>query len=159
MKTASVSTIKLQIAIFAIACSLLCVSISHAQTSANANSNTNSNSELRATIFSQLLQDPRTQSLTPVQLNAMVDQLTAEAEKQHVSAQQITWHPRSDEAASTATEKEECSNKYLCMFNDAFGFSTADDLSSAVVIGGLALILIILIYLIRRHHHQHGWHQ
>ena len=54
---------------------------------------TSGEGDLNAVIHTALLKDPRAQTLTPQEINAMAVALTAQAQAQGVTAQQIAYRP------------------------------------------------------------------
>jgi len=82
-------------------------------------------SDLSATIRAELLKDPRTASLSSAELDAMVSILASEAQRQGVTASDITWNPAADIVAEVV---DACGDipKFSCIFGLAFGFIGPD---------------------------------
>ncbi len=103
-------------------------------------------SDLRATIQAELLSDPRTAVLTQVQLGAIVDILTKEASKQGITAQDIQWRPQTPESFAVGNGVEGTADTcktwaFLCVFNEAFGF-TGPDATIPFILGAASMGLI-----------------
>lgn len=99
--------------------------------------------DLRSTIRAELLSDPRTAGLLEADLEAMVEALANEAQKQGLTAHDITWRPASGQTSAAAASS--CGNipTPLCTLNQAFGFSGADP--TLPVWLGIAVALLILL--------------
>ncbi|MDO8514300.1 MAG: hypothetical protein Q7S50_02030 [bacterium] len=114
--------------------------------------------DLRSTIRAELLSDPRTSGLSNAELDAMVDLLTDEAGKQGMTVQDIQWRPQNTQSF-TASEQSPVSpdacraSRFLCMFNEAFGFA-GPDATIAFTLGAasMGLVWIIAEMLHRRRH-------
>lgn len=106
--------------------------------------------DLRGTIRGALLNDPRTASMDPSQIESMVDILAAAAERKGVTAQDITWRPQ-PETTSTFVAPESCGDGVLCAMSDAFGI-TGSDHTIAIWLGASSMLLILLIALMLEHH-------
>lgn len=89
-----------------------------------------SDDELRTTIRAALAADPRTSGLSQAQVDALVELLASEAEKQGITSQDIEWRPQSNErfvaTDSAAPQTSECAGGLLCTMTEAFGFVGAD---------------------------------
>lgn len=84
-------------------------------------------SDLRSVIRAQLLSDPRTASLSSDQLDAMVSLLAQQAQKQGITAQDITWRPQAPAPASAPrAPAESCAGNFTCVMDEAFGFIGPD---------------------------------
>lgn len=117
-------------------------------------------SDLRATIQAELLSDPRTTGLTQVQLGAIVDILTKEASKQGITAQDIRWRPQTPESFTAGDGAEGTAETcgtwaFLCVFNEAFGFTGPD--ATIPFILGAASMGLIWIFAEMLHRRRHGW--
>ncbi len=118
-----------------------------------------SSSELSATIRAQLLSDPRSATLSQAQLDAMVDLLSEEAQKQGLSAQDIMWHPNPPAGgwANTTNPSGEmsCDGSFTCIVDEAFGF-VCPDTSIPFFLGMSSMGLIwILAEMLHRHKYPH----
>ena len=113
--------------------------------------------ELRATIKAEILSDPRTTGLSQTQIDAIVDALTAEAQKEGLTAHDITWRPAQSAAAAQTTQTDTCGNvpAPLCALNQAFGFSGSDPTMS-VWLGIAAALLILIIGIMLEMRHRQG---
>ncbi|MCR4325822.1 MAG: type II secretion system protein M [Patescibacteria group bacterium] len=81
--------------------------------------------QLRATIRAEILSDPRTSTLTSAQLGAMVELLAQSAEREGITASEITYRPQSLQNIPTSPEFADiCGDTpaALCVFSRAFGF-------------------------------------
>ena len=113
--------------------------------------------DLRATIRSGLLSDPRTSGLSEVQIDTLVGLLADEAEKQGITSQDIQWRPQNAEqfvaVEGTATEEVACAGGLLCIMSEAFGF-IGYDVTIPFFLGMSSMGLIwILAEMIHRHRH------
>jgi hypothetical protein len=110
-----------------------------------ASAQTQSQDQLRATIKAEITADPRSQTMTQAQINALVDSLTTQAEKQGLTATQLTYKPGMPETSGTTLTS--CSD-ISCSLAYAFG------LDGSIPIIPIALFVIaalfILIYGIMR---------
>ncbi len=123
----------------------------HAQTPDN---------DLRTTIRAELLSDPRTSSLSEVQVDTLVDLLAQEAQKQGITSQDIQWRPQSTErfvaTESAAPEAPACMGGFLCIMSEAFGFVGADT-TIPFTLGAASMGLVwILAEMIHRRRHPAG---
>ncbi|MDB5187841.1 MAG: hypothetical protein JWO50_361 [Candidatus Kaiserbacteria bacterium] len=101
--------------------------------------------QLREAIRSEIMQDPRSASLTPAQLDALVDTLTTKASSQGVTAQQISWHPGIVPMVATTTPVLQvmCSESdVVCQISKATGATIA-----AVDLTLLFLVILALLCL------------
>jgi len=117
----------------------------------------NTQSDLRATIRAELLSDPRTSSLSEAQIDALVNLLANEAEKQGITSQDIQWRPQSSErfvaTESAAPQAPECAGGFLCTMTEAFGFIGADT-TIPFTLGAASMGLVwILAEMIHRRRH------
>lgn len=124
--------------LFALALPLL----AHAQTG---------DTDLSATIRAQLLSDPRTSSITPEQLDAMVQLLTEEAQKQGVTVEDIYREPivptaNFATAENSTQELGTCEGipTWSCAFSSAFGFIGPNPII-AFTLGATSMALIWII--------------
>lgn len=115
-------------------------------------------SDLRATIRAELLSDPRTSGLSEAQIDAAVDALAQEAEKQGITSQDIQWRPQNTEqfvAGDTAAADAEnaCEGGFLCTLSEAFGFIGSDTtIPFSLGAASMGLIWIIAEMIHRRKH-------
>lgn len=115
-----------------ISLALLVPAMGHAQTSAN----------LEATIRAELMSDPRTASLTSAQVEAMVSLLAQEAQRQGITASDITSRPSS--FAEEMTDVCEGTPKVSCVFDVAFGLIGPDS-TIPYILGATSMGLIWLL--------------
>lgn len=112
--------------------------------------------DLSSTIRAELLSDPRTSSLSQQQLDALVQVLSQEAQRQGVTAEQILWRPQQAEAqqGNVVSELAAC-DSIACIADQAFGF-IGPDTFIAFLLGISAMGLIwILAEMIHRHTYPH----
>jgi len=136
---------------FFVALLLVCTAVPYF---ARAQENT---SDLRTTIRAELLSDPRTSSLSQVQVDTLVDLLAGEAEKQGITSQDIQWRPQSTERfvaiESAAPQAPECTGGFLCTMTEAFGFIGADT-TIPFTLGAASMALVwLLAEMIHRRRH------
>ncbi|PIR83867.1 hypothetical protein COU18_02190 [Candidatus Kaiserbacteria bacterium CG10_big_fil_rev_8_21_14_0_10_51_14] len=88
-----------------------------------------SESQVRAAVRAELMKDPRTAGFSEAQIDAMVDILVGEAQKNNLTASDITWQPQGDtfnvqnSSSEGGVVSETCdSPRFLCLFSEAFGF-------------------------------------
>lgn len=126
---------------------LICANFVHAEMTQD---------QMHATIMAALLSDPRTSSVPPAQLQALVNVLAEEASTQGLNAQDIKWQTAAV-AASFGDAREQkqaqCMGIFpgLCPFSDAFGF-TGNDAAVPLILFGTSGLLLFLLYEIIRHH-------
>ena len=118
-----------------------------------------SSSELSATIRAQLLSDPRSATLSQAQLDAMVDILSEEAQKQGLSAEDIMWHPNPPAGGWANTTDTSagmsCDGSFTCIIDEAFGF-VGPDTTIPFFLGMSSMGLIwILAEMLHRHRYPH----
>ena len=122
-----------------------------------------SSSDVRAAIRSELANDPRTAGFSETQINAMVDILLAQAQKDGLSASDITWQPQ--QAETFDTEEGTATNEtvgpcdsagVLCKFSEAFGF--VGPLSIIPFILGATSMALIWIFAEMLHKHRMRMH-
>jgi hypothetical protein len=86
--------------------------------------------DLRNTIQSSVLSDPRVANIPPDQLQSLIDALVAQAQAQHMTSADILFRPQQAAVGSTfaggqAQQNAACMTGwqgYLCQFNQVFGF-------------------------------------
>ncbi len=111
---------------------------------------------LPAVIRAELLSDPRTASLSQAQLDAMVSLLTKQAQKQGLTAADITWHPQPPVYSSApAAPVASCSGDFTCMMDEAFGL-VGPDTTIPFSLGAASMGLVwILAEMIHRRKYPH----
>ncbi len=124
--------------------SLLGASFVSAQTSDEA---------LSQTIRAAILSDPRSQTMTEAEVDAMVIALSRQAESVGMTSDDILWRPTD---AVGAADGAACEG-FLCALNHAFGFD-GSDYTIPVWLGASALMLIFLIAGILEYRHIHRKH-
>ena len=118
--------------------------------------------ELKATIRSEIMSDPRSAALSEVEIDQMVELLSDAAAKQGITASQIIWRPTDTDGetfGTTALPEQQpvdfCEGTplLLCTFDMAFGFLGPDTiiayllgLASMGLIGVLASMLHLRKY-------------
>jgi hypothetical protein len=113
---------------------------------------------LRATIRAELLSDPRTSSLSKAQLDAMVNILTQEAQKQGITSHDITWHPQTSTdfgASGGAAPANTCDGTpaFSCIFDQALGFLGPDTtIPFALGAASMGLVWVLAEMIHRRKH-------
>lgn len=110
---------------------------------------------LRETIRSAILSDPRSASMTPTEVDAMVAALTRQAESVGMTAEDIVWRPVEEQSGSAQGNAQgtPCEG-FLCSLNNAFGFD-GSDYTIPVMLGASALMLIFIIAAILEYRHIH----
>jgi hypothetical protein len=112
-----------------------------------------SSTQLRDAIRSEIMQDPRSASLTPAQLTALVESLTIKATSQGMTAQQISWHPGIVPAVATTTApalQVVCSGTDVaCQISKATGATLAAVDLSLLFLVILALLLLGIYFKMR----------
>ena len=110
-------------------------------------------SDLRSEIRAELLSDPRTSGLSSAQIDAMVDLLAEEAQRQGMTVEDIHWRPQTFSSGQNGVAQENscAASAFLCMFNEAFGFAGNDPTIPFVLgAGSMGLVWIIAEKLHRR---------
>lgn len=119
-----------------------------------------SSADVRAAIRSELANDPRTSGFSEAQIDAMVDILLAEAQKDGLTASDITWQPAEAEtfdtqdASSSGGVATSCdAYGILCAFSDAFGFvGVGPHTITPFILGASSMALIwIIAEMLHRH--------
>ncbi|MDR3570905.1 MAG: hypothetical protein P4L81_01760 [Candidatus Pacebacteria bacterium] len=119
------------VAIFAVLASIIMFANSaHAQTA--------SLDQLRATIKTEIMADPRSQTMSSAQINALVNALTTQAQKQGLTTAQLTYRPEVQSAPSTGVTQ--CSD-LSCSLAQAFG------LDGSLPIIPVALIVLAVLFI------------
>jgi hypothetical protein len=109
--------------------------------------------DLSATIRAAVLSDPRSQSMTEAEIDALVAALAQEAEGQGVSTHDILWRPQ--EISQPVPQEGVATCNFLCMLNQAFGLD-GSDVAIPIGLGITAGILLFVIGSIL--HHRFGHH-
>ena len=122
--------------------------------SANAQT-TDSSSTLRATIETEILSDPRAQTMSQAQVNSMVGALTAQAQQQGVTAQQLTYAPALA-VAEPSSITPSCSG-FFCALGNAFGLNGSLPLIP-IALFILAALFIFIFSIMREMGHPHAKH-
>jgi hypothetical protein len=86
--------------------------------------------DLRNTIQSSVLSDPRVANIPPDQLQSLIDALVVQAQAQHMTSADILFRPQQAAVGSTFAGGQVQQNAacmsgwegYLCQFNQVFGF-------------------------------------
>ncbi len=112
--------------------------------------------DLRNAIQASILSDPRSQSIPPAQMQALVDALTQQAQAQHMSASDILWQPKTAEAATLgsgpgATVCPSGWQGYACAFNQVFGFE-GNNYEIPIFLLVTSLLLIAVLWEVHQHH-------
>lgn len=105
---------------------------------------------LENAIRAEIMKDPRSQDIPPVQMDAMVTALAQTAAAQGVSESDITWKPAT---RGTAAAPAECG--FLCTVNRIFGFG-GDDYTIPIGLAVTSALLILFISMMLHRHHVHG---
>lgn len=115
--------------------------------------------ELRATIMSAVTSDPRADSLTPDQLNNLVDILAQSAAESNVQPREISIGTIKESPYSNGGEAVACGvfPAWLCVASESLGF-IGNDPSWPLLLGVLALVLLLIGVLIKIHHKRTGVH-
>ena len=122
-----------------------------------------SQSALDATIRAAIMQDPRSASLTAAQINAMVAALSAKAQTQGLTAQDIAYHPGTPGivvpgvTTVTPTATDPCSLSSACATGNFIGSGLARNATYAAF-WILSLLLIIVVLQMRKNPHLSGAH-
>jgi hypothetical protein len=104
--------------------------------------------DLQSTIRAQILQDPRTASMSQVQIDAIVSALSQGAQQQGLTPQDLTWRPTGEQPVAPSNF---CAPypRYLCVMSAAFGFIGGD------YIIPLWLAILSLLFLLTNALHKH----
>lgn len=108
--------------------------------------------DLQSTIRAAIAADPRTQGMTEVQIDAMVDALAQRAQNQGLTPDDITWRPISD-VPRTQMVIISCGAfpTIFCTLSYSLGFIGADYTIPLWLL--LASFLMIVIIMLMRHEH------
>jgi hypothetical protein len=99
--------------------------------------------QLRATIYSQIMADPRAQAMSQAQIYSLVNALTLQAEAQGLTASAITYRPEvpGSEAPASGATFGACSN-ISCSLSTAFG------LDGSIPIIPIALFVVAGLFIL-----------
>ncbi len=109
---------------------------------------------LEATIRAAVLSDPRSQDMTPAEIDAMVAALSRQAQSVGMTSDDIIWRPAPTDGEATGTATTQACDGFLCSLNHAFGFD-GSDYTIPIWLGACALMLIFLIGGVMEYHHLH----
>ena len=114
--------------------------------------------DLRATIRTELLKDPRAAQLSQAQLDAMINVLAQGANEQGITSHDITWQPSEPApAAGQTTQGAEafCMGlpDFFCAVSSGFGFDDSNTVIPIALLMSSGLLLFLLYEL--KHHHRH----
>jgi preprotein translocase subunit SecF len=116
-------------------------------------------SDLSATIRAAILHDPRSASLSPAQIGAMVSALSSKAQTQGITAQDIAYRPGTAGIAVQTTNASNaaspCSLSSWCAVGDFLGSGLARNAVYAAF-WILSIILIIVVWHMRKNPHLAG---
>lgn len=109
--------------------------------------------DLSQSIRAALASDPRTNSMTEAQINAMVAALSQGAAQQGMTAQDVSWKPIPTQGGA-ALAQSACGGfpSYLCSMSEAFGFTGPDSIF-AIWLGVSALLLMFIIGALLEYRH------
>jgi hypothetical protein len=107
---------------------------------------TTAEDQLRATIKTEIMADPRSQTMTPAQINSLVDALTIQAQEQGLTSSQLTYRPGTQNPTGSSTLTP-CSD-ISCSIGRAFGLDGSLPLIPIALF--VVAALFILIYGIMR---------
>lgn len=108
---------------------------------------------LRDTIRAAILSDPRSQAMSPEEIESMTTALVRQAQSVGMTAEDIIWRPVTDQAPADQGSAAPCDG-FLCALNQAFGFD-GSDYTIPVWLGAISLMLIFIIALIFEYRHLH----
>jgi len=115
-------------------------------------------SELNIAIRAALMSDPRTAELSESQIDSMVVILAGEAERQGLTAQDITWRPAVVPMAQTVDGAAPIGcgamPQFFCNLNHAFGFD-GSDLAIPIGLGITSGLLILILGVMIERHYAH----
>ena len=116
--------------------------------------------DLVATIRQEIMKDPRTAQMSPAQIDQMVHVLTVTAQKEGITAHDMTWRPPVVAAPKLSFAEQlthsPCSViPFACAINMAFGFDDSyPQIPLTLALSAMALIAITGLI----HHHHHTKH-
>jgi hypothetical protein len=125
---------------------------------------TTSQSALDATIRAAIMQDPRSASLTSTQIDAMVTALSAKAQTQGLTAQNIAYRPGTagivvpaGVTANTPMVSDPCALSPACAVGNFLGSGLANN-ATYVALWILSLLLMFIVWHMRKNPHLFGLH-
>lgn len=112
--------------------------------------------DLQATIRAALAGDPRTNAMSPEDLDALAAQLAAGARERGMTPHDITWAPIETQSGTQTGAQPACSvfPQYFCAISEAFGFMGGDP-TIAIWLGAIALMFLFLAGEMRYLHKKH----
>jgi hypothetical protein len=116
-----------------------------------------SQADLRTTIQNSVIADPRVANIPPQQLQALIDDLVAQANAQHMTASDILSNQPQAAASTFAAGQsynEACAagwEGYACNFNKMFGFDGNNYTVPIVLFVTTAFLLAVIWELILHH--------
>lgn len=114
-------------------------------------------SELRASIQSALLSDPRTDQLPPEQLNSLITALAADAVAHNIQPTDISYTPRmaSDFGEVTPANDTQSCPIFPCAFGNAYGFNGGDPSVPILLLASSSALWFIFRRMMRPQHIAH----
>lgn len=110
--------------------------------------------QLSATIQAAILSDPRSQSMTPEEVDTMTAALTRQAQSVGMTAQDIVWRPTIAGSTGMQEPAQPACDDFLCNLNNAFGFD-GSNYTIPIWLGISSLLLIFLIATVLEYRHLH----
>lgn len=110
--------------------------------------------DLQTSVRAALASDPRTNSMSEAQIDAMVAALSQGAAQQGMTAQDISWKPIPTQGGAALATQGNCGGfpSYLCSMSEAFGFTGPDSIF-AIWLGVSALLLMFIIGTLLEYRH------
>lgn len=109
---------------------------------------------LSATIRAAILSDPRSQGMTPEEVDTMTAALTRQAQSVGMTAQDIVWRPTIAGSTGMQESAQPVCDDFLCNLNNAFGFD-GSNYTIPIWLGISSLLLIFLIATVLEYRHLH----
>jgi hypothetical protein len=121
-----------------------------------AHAQSTSENQLRATIYSQIMADPRAQTMSQAQIYSMVNALTLQAQAQGLTASAITYRPEvpGSEGPTSGTTFGTCSD-ISCSLSSAFGLDGSIPVIP-IALFVLAGLFILIFGIMREMGHPHA---
>jgi len=138
------------VVVFLALLTLVCVAIAPAVLSAK-------DDDLTATVRGAILSDPRSETMSQTEVDAMVNALVEEARVKGVTAEDIVWWPEEEGLPGSAIEETDTCGRlpvFLCALNEAFGFSS-DDLTMPLALFASSMVLLLVLSLMIKTHRSH----
>lgn len=110
--------------------------------------------QLSATIRAAILSDPRSQSMTPAEVDEMTAALTRQAESVGMTAEDIVWRPTIGGSTGMDVSQAPMCDNFLCNLNNAFGFD-GSNYTIPIWLGISSLLLIFIIASVLEYRHLH----